>query len=81
MGGKAREGSGWSCWAATTSRSQDRALLLDVRAAFLQHEEITEDVRKYPAEQGLAEDTAIEKGMQEKAAEFSERGAEIYAKA
>src|SRR3712207_5638766 len=42
---------------------------------------ITEDVRKYAAEQGIAEDTAIEKGMQEKSAEFAGAGAEIYSKA
>jgi phosphomethylpyrimidine synthase len=40
---------------------------------------ITEDVRKYAAEQGIAEEQALESGMQEKAREFTERGAEIYA--
>jgi phosphomethylpyrimidine synthase len=42
---------------------------------------ITEDVRKYAAEQGLAESEALESGMQEKRKEFLERGAELYAKA
>jgi phosphomethylpyrimidine synthase len=42
---------------------------------------ITEDVRKYAAEQGLAEDQALESGLQEKAKEFVEKGAEVYAKA
>ncbi len=42
---------------------------------------ITEDVRKYAAEQGLAEAEALEAGMEEKAREFAERGAEIYSKA
>jgi phosphomethylpyrimidine synthase len=41
---------------------------------------ITEDVRKYAAEQGLAESEALESGLKEKAAEFAESGAEIYAK-
>jgi phosphomethylpyrimidine synthase len=41
---------------------------------------ITEDVRKYAAEQGIAEEAAIEKGLQQKATEFQEAGAEIYAK-
>jgi phosphomethylpyrimidine synthase len=41
---------------------------------------ITEDVRKYAAEQGLAESEALESGMQEKRKEFLEKGAEIYAK-
>ena len=42
---------------------------------------ITEDVRKYAAEQGLAEEQALESGMQEKRKEFLEKGAEVYAKA
>jgi phosphomethylpyrimidine synthase len=39
-----------------------------------------EDVRKYDAEQGLAESEAIESGMQEKRKEFLDQGAEVYAK-
>ena len=42
---------------------------------------ITEDVRKYAAEQGLAAEEALEAGMAEKAAEFTEAGAELYQKA
>ena len=42
---------------------------------------ITEDVRKYAAEQGIAEEEALKKGMEEKSKEFVERGAEVYAKA
>src|ERR1700704_3622421 len=42
---------------------------------------ITEDVRKYAAEQGLAESDALESGMEGKRKEFLEKGAEIYAKA
>ncbi len=42
---------------------------------------ITEDVRKYAAEQGLAEEAALEQGMKEKAAEFAESGAEVYVEA
>src|ERR1700675_4196160 len=42
---------------------------------------ITEDVRKYAAEQGIAEAEAIESGMEQKATEFNEAGAEIYSKA
>ncbi len=42
---------------------------------------ITEDVRKYAAEQGLAEEEALKKGMEAKAKEFVEKGAEVYAKA
>jgi phosphomethylpyrimidine synthase len=39
---------------------------------------ITEDVRKYAAEQGLAESQALTVGMAQKAREFVEQGAEIY---
>jgi phosphomethylpyrimidine synthase len=39
---------------------------------------ITEDVRKYAAEQGLAEEEALKAGMAEKSKEFVEAGAEVY---
>ena len=42
---------------------------------------ITEDVRKYAAEQGLAEEEALQRGLAEKSAEFVEKGTEVYAKA
>ncbi len=42
---------------------------------------ITEDVRKYAAEQELSEDEALRAGMEQKAHEFAEAGAEIYSKA
>ena len=41
---------------------------------------ITEDVRKYAAEQGLAEEEAVKQGMEEKSREFVEKGAEVYGK-
>src|SRR4051812_23799867 len=41
---------------------------------------ITEDVRKYAAEQGVAEEEALKQGMAEKAREFVEQGAEVYKK-
>jgi phosphomethylpyrimidine synthase len=41
---------------------------------------ITEDVRKYAAEQGIAEDEALQQGMEAKSREFVEKGAEVYAK-
>jgi phosphomethylpyrimidine synthase len=41
---------------------------------------ITEDVRKYAAEQGVSEEEALQRGMEEKSKEFVERGAEVYAK-
>ncbi len=42
---------------------------------------ITEDVRKFAAEQGISEDEALKKGMEEKSKEFVQKGAEVYAKA
>jgi hypothetical protein len=41
---------------------------------------ITEDVRRYAAENAIDENSAIEHGMRAKAAEFEETGAEIYSK-
>ena len=41
---------------------------------------ITRDVRKYAAEQGIAEDEALKKGMEAKSKEFVETGAEVFAK-
>jgi phosphomethylpyrimidine synthase len=42
---------------------------------------ITEDVRKFAAEQKLSEEEALRAGMEQKAREFTEAGAEIYSKA
>jgi hypothetical protein len=42
---------------------------------------ITEDVRKYAAEQGISESEALESGLKDKSKEFIEKGAEVYAKA
>jgi len=42
---------------------------------------ITEDIRQYAAEQGLAGEAALKKGMEEKSKEFVEKGAEVNAKA
>jgi phosphomethylpyrimidine synthase len=42
---------------------------------------ITEDVRKFAAEQGIAEEAAIEEGLKQKASEFKGTGAQVYAKA
>jgi phosphomethylpyrimidine synthase len=39
---------------------------------------ITQDVRDYAARQGIAEQDALERGMQEKAEEFLTKGAQIY---
>ncbi len=42
---------------------------------------ITEDVRKYAAEQEISESEALQAGMEQKAEEFAEKGSELYAKA
>jgi phosphomethylpyrimidine synthase len=42
---------------------------------------ITEDVRRYAAEQGLSADEALQTGMEEKSREFTEKGAVLYTKA
>jgi phosphomethylpyrimidine synthase len=42
---------------------------------------ITEEVRRYAAEHGLAEEEALKKGMEEKSRQFVEKGNEIYAQA
>jgi phosphomethylpyrimidine synthase len=42
---------------------------------------ITEDVRKYAEENGLTDQAALEKGMNEKSEEFIKQGAEVYTKA
>jgi hypothetical protein len=43
--------------------------------------EITADVLKYTAKQGVSEQEALEKGMEEKSREFTEKGSALYAKA
>ncbi|MGH7952614.1 MAG: phosphomethylpyrimidine synthase ThiC [Limisphaerales bacterium] len=42
---------------------------------------ITEDVRKYAAEQGIAEEEALKQGMAAKSKEFVEKGAEVCSQA
>jgi phosphomethylpyrimidine synthase len=39
---------------------------------------ITEDVRRYAAEQGVTEQDAVKRGLEEKAAEFVKKGSEVY---
>lgn len=41
---------------------------------------ITQDVRDYAANQGVADDEALKLGMAQKSAEFKEKGAELYSK-
>ncbi len=39
---------------------------------------ITEDVRRYAQEQGIAEGDALQAGMEQKARDFADAGAEVY---
>jgi phosphomethylpyrimidine synthase len=41
---------------------------------------ITEDVRRYAAEKALSDEVVIEKGLEERAAEFMRQGGDIYVK-
>jgi phosphomethylpyrimidine synthase len=41
---------------------------------------ITEDVRKYTAKLGIAEEKALKKGMKEKSREFVQKGTDIHTK-
>ncbi|WP_020167286.1 MULTISPECIES: phosphomethylpyrimidine synthase ThiC [Methylotenera] len=41
---------------------------------------ISQDVRDYAAEQGIGEQEALQKGMQDKAIEFVKKGSEVYQK-
>jgi phosphomethylpyrimidine synthase len=42
---------------------------------------ISQEVRNFAATQGVDEQAALHKGMEQKAAEFVEQGAEVYHKA
>jgi len=42
---------------------------------------ITEDVRKYAAEQQLSEEEALHAGLEQKSREFAEAGTTLYSKA
>ena len=39
---------------------------------------ISEDVRKYAAEQAISEEEALKKGMEEKSKQFKKQGVEVY---
>ena len=41
---------------------------------------ITEEVRQYAAQKGLAEEQALAAGLEEKSREFVAKGAEVYTK-
>jgi len=41
---------------------------------------ITENIRKFAGEQKISEEQALQVGLEEKAKEFVEQGADVYAK-
>jgi phosphomethylpyrimidine synthase len=41
---------------------------------------ITEDVRRYAAEQGMTEDEGVKRGLEEKGVEFAHTGVDLYKK-
>jgi phosphomethylpyrimidine synthase len=41
---------------------------------------ITEDFRRYAAEQGVTEDQAVKRGLEEKTVEFARAGGDLYKK-
>ena len=57
-------------------RCEDSALLLNVWAALLLHAHHRR-CRRYAAEKGVNDETAIPRGLEEKAAEFAKAG-EVY---
>ena len=41
---------------------------------------ISEDARRYAAEQGVSEDEAVKRGLEKKGAELEKKGSEVYAR-
>ena len=41
---------------------------------------ITEDVRRFAAQQQISEEQALDVGLEQKAREFAEKGSELYSK-
>jgi hypothetical protein len=65
----------WSRWGSSDIDGKARG-----RMSGSERVKITEDVRKFAAEQGLAEAEALVKGLADKSAEFADKGSEVYAK-
>jgi phosphomethylpyrimidine synthase len=66
----------------TTREFHDETLSQEgVETAHFCSTKITEDVRKYAAEQGVSEDEVLKKGMEEKSKEFVSKGAKVYTNA
>gem|GEM_PF-747896 len=71
-----------TCWRIATKRQRIAFVMVnDANGRQSRAMKITEAVRKYAAEQGIAEEEALKKGMEEKFREFTEKGSELYAKA
>ena len=73
-----RPSSGWAC-----DRRLKTAVEFRQEGTKLAHfcsMKITQDVRDYAAKIGVSETEALERGMEEKAVEFRQAGAEVYRK-
>ena len=73
-----RPSLGWAC-----DRRSETAVEFRQEGAKLAHfcyMKITQDVRDYAAQIGVSETEALERGMEEKAVEFRQAGAEVYRK-
>lgn len=62
----------------TASRQAARRVNLPSGGRF---SNITEDVRKYAADQAISAEEALQRGMEEKSREFTEAGSEVYTRA
>ncbi len=77
--GQVREGSGRRLWEQTSQFHDETLPQEGAKTAHFCSTKITEDVRKYAAEQNIAEDEAVEAGLNQKAREFTAAGADVYA--
>jgi phosphomethylpyrimidine synthase len=78
--GKAREGAG-GVDAQQLLQGAKTAHFCSMCGPHFCSMKITEDVRKYAAEQGIAEEEALQSGMEQKARDFADAGAKLYTKA
>ena len=66
----------------TTEDAGDIAWLKAARKKLLQYRPLEDYLAaRLAAEQGIAEEEALMKGMEEKSKEFAEKGSKLYAKA
>ncbi len=89
MDGQARGGGGRSLWGQTSQFHDETVPQEGAKTAHFCSMcgphfcsmKITEDVRKYAAEQGIDDAEVLERGMEEKSREFNAAGSRLYTKA